>query len=429
MNYRETLEFLYSQLPMFQRIGPAAFKKDLSNILALCHHLGHPQHAFKSIHVAGTNGKGSVSHILSAIYQKAGYKTGIYSSPHLKDFRERIKINGELCEEGFVTDFVNSNLNFIQKIQPSFFEITVAMAFHYFYKSKVDIAIIETGLGGRLDSTNIIEPHISVITNIGMDHQQFLGNSLEEIAVEKGGIIKENIPVIIGRNQAETRKIFIETAREKHSDCLFADQLIKISEIERDHHHIQAEMMETPFGFKEITLGSGAVYQLENTATALATVLKMNEISDFKVLDESILEALENFQEIAGFKGRWQVLSKEPPLIIADAAHNEDGIRNSVSELGSLKYDRLLMVIGTVNDKQASSILKYLPKEATYYFCRPDIPRGKDAAELKREAAAAGLQGNDYSSVSEAFKMAKIDAVPDDLIYVGGSIFVVAEVV
>lgn len=411
---------------MFTRIGAVAFKKDLSNTIKFCEHLNHPEKDFKTIHVAGTNGKGSTSHMLAAILQKAGYKTGLYTSPHLKDFRERIKINGEMISEDEVTRFVDENQDFIEEISPSFFEATVAMAFQYFAKQEVDIAVIEVGLGGRLDSTNIISPELSIITNIGYDHMNLLGNTLTEIASEKAGIIKEYTPVIIGEYQPEIAPIFIAKALQNNAELTFAGNEwcygdTKLVDRKRE---ITIHGKDKSFHLKLDLTGT---YQLKNVVGVLSAVQKLNE-NGFRISDEQVTSALSEVKTLTGLMGRWQIL-QENPLVICDTGHNEDGIKEVLFNLSITPYQQLRLVIGMVKDKEIFKILKLLPKNAVYYFCAPNMERAKPAEELQSEAASFGLIGEAYASIQSALFKAKADAKEGDLIFVGGSTFVVAEVV
>lgn len=406
MTYSEVLAYLYAQLPMFQRQGKVAFKKDLSNTLALCGVLGQPQTQFRSIHIAGTNGKGSVSHMLAAALQANGLKVGLYTSPHLKDYRERIRVNGKMVTKRRVTDFVKQYQKDFETIKPSFFEWSVALAFHTFAKENVDIAVIETGMGGRLDSTNVVSPLLSVITNIGYDHMEFLGDTLEKIAGEKAGIIKPGVPVIIGRTQKETKRIFISKAKETNSPLVFADQ-------------------EKAIKLKTDLKGG---YQKENVQTAYSALayLKTRELLSIHL--QKAKQGLRNVATLTGMKGRWQRLS-EKPKVICDVGHNEEGVKWVKENLKNEKYNHLHFVWGMVSDKDHSKILSMLPKEASYYFCKPDIPRGLEANLLHAKALAAKLKGKSYTSVSNALAAAKKRASSKDLIFVGGSTFVVAEVV
>lgn len=426
MTYSETLEYLYSRLPMFTRIGAAAIKKDLHNTIALCEHLGNPQHKFKTIHIAGTNGKGSTSHMLAAVLQKAGYKTGLYTSPHLKDFRERIRINGEMIPESFVTDFVAQEKELIEDISPSFFEVTVGLAFDYFAKEKVDIAVIETGLGGRLDSTNIITPELSVITNISLDHTNLLGNTIPEIAYEKAGIIKNQIPVVIGERQAETTTVFVDKAAETNSAIIFASDLLHVSDtFRKDTFLITSVYQEHSLLYPELRLDLTGSYQLKNILTVIQSVILLNKIG-FEITDEAITSAIANTKGLTGLRGRWDILS-EHPLIICDTGHNVAGIKEVMENINATPHYQLHIVIGMLKDKDITTVLQLLPASATYYFCQPDLERAMSAEELSGQAKAFNLKGNIFGSVAEAIGNAKANADPNDLIFIGGSTFVVAE--
>jgi dihydrofolate synthase/folylpolyglutamate synthase len=428
MNYAETLEFLYNQLPMFHRIGGAAYKADLHNTIALCNLLQNPHNSFKTIHVAGTNGKGSTSHLLASILQEAGFKTGLYTSPHYKDFRERIKINGKMIPEEAVIRFIEDWKEDFQKIGLSFFEMTVGLAFDYFRNENVDIAVIEVGLGGRLDSTNIINPVISVITNIGMDHTQFLGDTLQKIAFEKAGIIKPGTPVVIGETQEETREVFEETAKSQNAAITFADEHFQVhagnftsdgfKNLEIFHHG--TKFLEVP------KFPLHGTYQLKNTVTVVQTIHILRN-QGYDITDKTLASGIENVFKNTGLQGRWQIL-KHDPLSICDSGHNVDGIREVVRNLEMLKPKKIHFVLGMVNDKDITGILKLLPEEAVYYFCKADIPRGLHADILAREASLIGLRGNVFSSVKEAYDSALLACGQDEVVFVGGSIFVVAEV-
>ncbi|RED44630.1 bifunctional folylpolyglutamate synthase/dihydrofolate synthase [Seonamhaeicola aphaedonensis] len=405
MNYNETLDWMFSQLPMYQRQGKSAYKADLGNTLLLVNHLNNPHKKFKSVHVAGTNGKGSTSHMLASILQEAGYKVGLYTSPHLKDFRERIKINGQVVSKQFVIGFIRRNKPFFEGNQLSFFEMTVGMAFDYFAKQKVDIAVIEVGLGGRLDSTNVIMPQVSVITNIGLDHVQFLGNTLEKIAVEKGGIIKPNIPVVIGETQNETQEVFRELALKNNSKIVFAD-----SEVEAV---LESDLKGT--------------YQPKNIKTTIQTIKELR-LKGFKVSEAHLKKGLLNVVHNTGLLGRWQVLRLHPK-VVCDTGHNREGLRYVMSQISKETFQKLHIVFGVVNDKDVNSIIDLLPKQATYYFCKPEISRGLPAKDLKLVFNNYGLQGEAYNSVNEAYKKALQSASFEDFVFVGGSTFVVAEII
>ncbi|WP_353137298.1 folylpolyglutamate synthase/dihydrofolate synthase family protein [Pseudopedobacter sp.] len=426
MTYQETISYLYSRLPMFTKIGASAIKKDITNTAKFCTILGNPHQKFKSIHVGGTNGKGSTSHMLAAILQTAGYKTGLYTSPHLKDFRERIKVNGEMISEEEVTDFVANQEKSIETISPSFFEVTVAMAFNHFANEEVDIAVIEVGLGGRLDSTNIISPELSVITNIGFDHMQILGDTLDRIAFEKAGIIKKETPVVIGEYLPETLPVFKEKAEQEHSPIYFAQDIFKTEFIEG---HSSTILVKVDKGNESdnLELDLTGLYQLKNIKTVLAAVDELRK-KGFIISESHIKTALKNVKGLTGLMGRWQTLQKKP-LVICDTGHNEDGIKEVLKNIAITPYKQLHMVLGMVKDKDISKVLQLLPKQAIYYFCAPDFERAKNPAELAAEAAVYGLEGNYYDSIQKALETAKNNATADDLVFVGGSTFVVAEVV
>jgi len=402
MTYQQTLNYLFNRLPMYQRKGEAAYKKDIKNIVAASKILGNPHKKFKSIHIAGTNGKGSVSHMLASILQEAGYKVGLYTSPHLKDFRERIKINGKMIPESEVIQFVLENKIAFEKIDLSFFEFTVALNFYYFANQKVDIAIIETGLGGRLDSTNIIDPELSIITNIGFDHTNLLGNTIEKIAKEKAGIIKQNVPVIIGRNQEKIKIIFQNIADKKIAPLKYAT-----------NHNFTSDLE--------------GIYQKENINSAITAIQEIQK-KGWEITNENIKEGLLNTRKNTGILGRWQVLGKKP-LIICDSGHNVDAIKIIFKQIEQTPHKNLHIVFGVVNDKNLDLILDLLPKNARYYFCKPNIERGLDEEFLKNLANKKEIKGNSFTSVIEALKAAKKQAKNDDLIFIGGSTFVVAEVV
>ena len=405
MNYLETTEWLFSKLPFYQNRGKSAYKSDLSQTLKLANHLDYPESKFKSIHIGGTNGKGSTAHMLASILQESGYKVGLYTSPHLKDFRERIRINGLMINKKFVVDFVAENKSFFEDNTFSFFEMSVGMAFDYFAQEQVDIAVVEVGLGGRLDSTNIINPEVSVITNIGLDHTQFLGTTLESIAVEKAGIIKSNTPIVIGETQSEIENVFRDKASEEQAPIYFADQLIK--EI-----------------YPSVLKGE---YQIKNVRTVLQTIAIINK-GEFIVSEESIRLGLMKVSESTGLRGRWDVLGYYPK-IICDTAHNLEGLRLVFKQLKDEKFHQLHLVIGIVDDKDLNSLLGLFPTDAQYYFCKPNIHRGLDAHRLAESFNEKGLNGSIHSSVNSALNSAKEIADKEDLIYVGGSTFVVAEII
>ena len=413
---------------MFSRIGTAAFKKDLTNTIALCKALGNPEKKFKTIHVGGTNGKGSTSHMLAAVLQNAGYKTGLYTSPHLHDFRERIKINGMLCEEAFVIDFTQRIMPLIYDIEPSFFEITVAMAFDYFASQNVDIAIIEVGLGGRLDSTNIIIPELSVITNIGFDHMNMLGNTLQLIAFEKAGIIKPNTPVVIGEYLPETKPVFIDKAMLENAPIIFAQEKRYVAEFTNEHHQLQISVAEHGNDKREdYLLDLPGIYQTKNLVTVLEALHQLR-LQGWNISEAIVKKALHQVKKLTGFYGRWQIIHEHPNIVL-DVAHNEDGIKQLVEQLELTTFNNLHIVMGLVKDKDSTKVLQLLPKNATYYFTKAPIPRALDEAELQTTAATFNLQGHHYQTVNMALQTAVDKAQKDDLILVCGSVFIVAEVI
>jgi dihydrofolate synthase/folylpolyglutamate synthase len=409
MNYQETINWMFNQLPMYQLQGVSAYKKDLTNAYLLANHLGNPEKKLKCIHVAGTNGKGSTSHMLASILKEAGYSVGLYTSPHLKDYRERIKVidseaSGKISED-FVCDFITKNQLFFEANDMSFFEMTVGLAFEYFAKEKVDIAIIEVGMGGRLDATNIITPLVSVITNIGLDHTQFLGNTLAAIAFEKAGIIKPEIPIIIGEFTPETQPVFLAKAKDNKAEIYFASELI-------------------PENYPSDLAGD---YQIHNKKTVVQTISILNSQEEFKISDTNIKSGLLNVIKNTGLEGRWQQLG-EFPKIICDTAHNKNGLENVMKQIQKEQYDTLHIVLGVVNDKDLADILPLFPKEAIYYFCKPNIPRGLNAVILKQKGAEFNLNGDVYNSVTESYNKAVQNAAKSDFIYIGGSTFVVSEI-
>ncbi|MES2132442.1 MAG: folylpolyglutamate synthase/dihydrofolate synthase family protein [Bacteroidota bacterium] len=428
MTYKQTLEYLFAKLPMYQRVGAAAYKADLNNTIAICNALGNPEKKLKCIHIAGTNGKGSSSHMLAAILQQAGYKTGLYTSPHLIDFRERIKINGKQIPQTEVVKFVEANKNTFEKIEPSFFEWTVGLAFDYFVKEEVDIAVIEVGLGGRLDSTNVINPVACLITNISMDHMNLLGDTLPKIAAEKAGIIKARVPVVISQTQLEVIAVFNDKARELKAPIEFADKNFKITAFEYVKPYLKVTVLHKKINLlTHYELDLQGSYQLKN----LPGVLNMVDIlkqKGFMIEDKEVASALKQVQKTTGLHGRWQTLS-EKPLVIADTGHNEEGIKEVLENLKRYTYTKLHFVLGVVNDKDISKILKMLPKDATYYFCKASIPRALDENELSILAKKAGLSGSVFKTVPEALAKAKKQAKAKDLIFVGGSTFTVADVI
>lgn len=428
MTYPQTVDYLYSRLPMFTKVGASAFKKDLDNTIILCNALGNPQNKYKTIHVGGTNGKGSTSHMLAAILQQAGYKTGLYTSPHLKDFRERIRVNGKMVSKRFVTDFIKKQKKLINEIEPSFFEVTVAMAFSYFEQEQVDVAVIEVGLGGRLDSTNIIHPDLAVITNISLDHVNILGNTLAEIAYEKAGIIKPNTPIIIGERHPETDPVFIKKAKEQKADLVFAEDRLSIGNHSKKSSYIELAINQTNgLLLKKLQLDLTGTYQLKNIVTVLQTVQTLKKIG-YQLNDEAICRALKNVKKLTGLQGRWQTLAKNP-LIICDTGHNKAGITEVMLNIEQVPHKQLHLVIGMVKDKDISAVLALLPKNAIYYFCQPQLERALPAEELARQAATYQLNGSVFTSVKLALTAAKNKANKEDLIFIGGSTFVVAEVI
>ena len=471
LNYQETLDYLFSQLPMFQRIGAAAYRNDLDNIKILCNQLSNPENKFDTIHVAGTNGKGSTSHMIASVLQSAGYKVGLYTSPHLKNFTERIRLNGQEIEQDFVIDFVEKIRTTITSISPSFFEVTVAMAFEYFAYKKVDIAIIEVGMGGRLDATNVISPLLSVITNISFDHQQFLGDTLQKIAAEKAGIIKSNTPVIISQKQDETTVVFEEIAQKNNAELIFATDNFEVNQniysydddSKRNNFDVSLlinneifQAKEYQYLYTDIELDLKGIYQKQNLAGVICALEKLKTIQSerrteqeknpyFTFTEENVIEGLKHASQKTGLKGRWYKLSKEgeQPTVICDIAHNEDGISQAISQLKSelekTNYSTLRMVFGAVNDKDLNKIFHLLKTELQekinqkmiFYFCKPNIPRGLEVSILKSKAKEFDLKGEEYESVNDALEAAKRDASAsqNDFIYIGGSAFVVAEVV
>jgi dihydrofolate synthase/folylpolyglutamate synthase len=431
MNYQETLDYMFASLPMFHRVGAAAYKADLSNTIRICSLLGNPQQHFKTIHIAGTNGKGSVSHMLASILQQKGLKTGLYTSPHLKDFRERIRVNGRMIGKTEVTRFIQRHKGDFERIHPSFFEMTVGMAFQHFREQKVDIAVIETGLGGRLDSTNIIHPMLSVITNVSFDHMQFLGDSLVKIAAEKAGIIKPGVPALVGETQPETCNVFTSQAAGAGTTLRFADASLKAANVAftgPPQNLISLDIFRNgkPW-LAGITSPLAGQYQLKNIVTVAAACEELR-LAGIPVTDNEIRSGIAEVIVHTGLAGRWQVLSLQP-LTICDTGHNEGGLREVLQQIDATPHDTLHFVFGLVNDKAVSHLLAMLPARGRYYFCKADIPRGMDAHELQEKAAAAGLHGAVFPSVKAALKAARQNAGSNDLVFVGGSTFVVAEVV
>jgi dihydrofolate synthase / folylpolyglutamate synthase len=430
MDYKQTTEWLFNQLPMYQRLGKAAYKADLSNTVKILAGIGNPENSFKAIHIAGTNGKGSVSHIIASVLQEAGYKIGLYTSPHLKDFRERIKVNGELISEEHVVKFVNSYRELFTDISSSFFEMTVGMAFDFFAKQKVDFAVVETGLGGRLDSTNLCKPIITIITNIGIDHTTFLGDTTQKIAWEKAGIIKKNIPVVIGKHQHDTDIVFTQKADEIGSQLIFAEDILELRQFQSDLQDYQLfdVWYKNELIIDELKSPLLGHYQKENLCTAIYSVKQLSDNSSIALKTEHIRHGIENVVENTGITGRWQKISNNPTTI-ADTGHNIDGIKAIITQISSLSFNQLHFVLGMVNDKDIFSILNILPKNATYYFCKPSIPRGLEEDRLAELGFKAGLNGKPYTSVKQALYSARNNSGVNDMIFIGGSTFVVAEVI
>jgi len=426
-NYASTLSYLYKQLPMYHRVGKAAYKTGLENAYRLDKYFHHPHRSYPTIHVAGTNGKGSVCHMLAAILQHAGYRVGLHTSPHLVDFRERIRVNGSLCSQRYVIDFIRKHKKIIESVHPSFFEVSVFMAFDYFVRQEVDVAIIEVGLGGRLDTTNIITPVLSVITSIGMDHMDFLGDTLGKIAAEKAGIIKKGIPVVIGESQPETAPVFDRIASEEEAEINYADR----------HYQIGYSLFSTD-GFQVFNVNrEGRVYmpnlknellgtyQRKNTVTVLEAVDQLRR-AGYAIADVDIYGGLKKITELTGFKGRWQIISYYPRVVI-DSAHNADGIREVIKQLRETVYEGLHMVISFVSDKDVSAILRQLPADARYYFTRSSVPRSMDENDLKKLAGSFGLKGESFASVEGAVQAARAAAGRNDMILVTGSMFLLAD--
>lgn len=422
MTYKETIDYLYNHLPVFQKVGGIAYKEGLDNSLALDSYFGHPHRKYKTIHVAGTNGKGSTSHTLAAILSQSGYKVGLYTSPHLIDFRERIRVNGEKISEEYVVDFVGKHKEAYEPVFPSFFELTMMMAFQYFADQEVDVAVIEVGLGGRLDSTNIITPDLCIITNIGFDHMQFLGNTLEKIAAEKAGIIKKNIPVIIGEAEGNVKQVFADTAQRMEAPIIFTEE---------EHPVLSYQM--TPDGwlfetkdYPHLSGELGGYAQLKNAATIISAIDELKKLG-YTIPSEAVYSGFAQVCELTGLMGRWQIIRKSNPRIICDTGHNAAGIKYIAEQLANEKYDTLHIVIGMVSDKDVSSVLALLPSDAVYYFTKASIPRSMEENHLKELAMPYNLNGNAYLSVQTAISAAISAAKNTDLIYIGGSNFVVAE--
>jgi len=427
MNYNETIDYLFARLPMFSRVGAAAFKKDLTNIRKLSDFLNDPDKKFKSIHIAGTNGKGSVSHMLAAILQTAGYRTGLYTSPHLKDFRERIKINGEMVSKEFIIGFTERIKAISEAIEPSFFEITVAMAFEYFANQEVDIAVVETGLGGRFDSTNIITPELSVITNIGWDHMNILGDGLEKIAFEKAGIIKQDIPIVVGEVLPETEKVFAEVAQERNAALSIASDKRQAISWHWEKHELIVEVTQPHRTDHQLYhLDLPGIYQTKNLITVLETCSHLQQMG-WNIEEQNIRSGLQHTKKLTGLHGRWDVIHQQP-LIVLDVAHNEDGIRMLMEQVEVTDHDHLHIVLGVVRDKEPENIFPLFPKLADYYFTQADIPRALEASLLQSKARGFGLKGEIYPNVNEAIKTALSRAIKQDMILICGSVFLVGEV-
>jgi len=426
MTYQETIDYLFHKLPMFNRIGAAAFKNDITNTVRLCEALDQPQQKFKSIHIAGTNGKGSTSHMLAAILQTAGYKTGLYTSPHLKDFRERIKVNGRQCDEQFVIDFTERIKPLIEEIEPSFFEITVAMAFEYFVQQEVDIAIIEVGLGGRLDSTNVIHPELSVITNIGWDHMNLLGDTLEKIAFEKAGIIKPHVPVVIGEISAESRPVFEAKASSVETSITFAQENQYVTGWKFDNNELSVEIANSKSDDRiKYALDLPGIYQTKNLLTVLEAVKQLN-LKGWQLSHSVVQKALTQVKPLTGLQGRWEIIHRNP-LVVLDVGHNIDGIKQIVEQIALSTYTSLHIIIGMVKDKEVEKVLELLPPHARYYFTNAHIPRAMDAKDLMEKAAHFSLKGNIYADVNIALQAALTHAQKEDMILVCGSVFLVGE--
>lgn len=425
--YSEVLEFLYRRLPMYTRVGKAAYKADLSNTLALMALLGHPEKTFKSVHVAGTNGKGSTSHLLASILQESGYRTGLCTSPHIHDFRERIRINGIMIPETFVVDFVQKYREAFESVQPSFFEWSIALCFYYFADQQPDIAIIETGLGGRLDSTNVVDPILSIITNISFDHTDLLGDTLPKIAAEKAGIIKTERPVVISTTQSEVQKVFEEKAADENTDIYFADLQIQCKNIKSQLYGLTLDIyLDHRLLYKELKCALPGIYQQWNIPGVIMAS-KILQQKGFEISESSVRKGFEKVKSNTGLKGRWEVLA-EHPIIVADTGHNEAGIRAVFHQIAQLNFQKLYIVFGMVNDKSPDKVLKLMPQNAFYFFCKADMPRALNDQELCAIAANYGLNGMACGSVQEAFEKAKSEAGPEDMIYIGGSTFVASEV-
>ena len=425
--YNEVLDYLFSALPMYQRIGAAAYKTDITNTVRLLGALGNPHEKFRSIHVAGTNGKGSVSHFLASILQQAGYRVGLYTSPHLVDFRERIRINGAMIPESEVCSFVERHKALLDEVQPSFFEMTVAMAFEYFAAQKVDVAVVEVGMGGRLDSTNVITPDLSIITNIGLDHTQFLGDTLEKIAAEKAGIMKPQVPVVVGEFQDETKDVFLTNAARNDTVIYFANRNYSVSNVRHDGNYMILDISHCSGAchYHDIKSPLCGEYQKKNLLTVVQAAYLLPKLG-YKIADSDVYNGIANVITNTGFKGRWQVIERNP-LTVCETAHNKDGIQSMLGTLSGMSFSNLHIIYGCVNDKDYASILALLPRQATYYFCKPDVPRGLDVDTLYSAALQSGLGGRAYPDIASAVQAARKNADEKSLILITGSIFLVAD--
>lgn len=429
MNYQQTIDYLFSFLPMFQRIGAAAYKADIYNTVELMAALGNPEKKFKTIHIAGTNGKGSSSHLIASILREKGLKVGLHTSPHLKDFRERIKIDNKMCDEGFVVDFVEKNKELIERIKPSFFETAVAMAFTYFAQEKVDVAIIEVGMGGKLDSTNVINPLACLITNISYDHVQFLGDNLEKIAGEKAGIIKENTPVVISQTQKETRKVFEDKAKEKNAPIAFADDYLSTNNVRYECGKLSMDILQNnETRIKNLQSPLAGYYQEKNILGVIALIDTLNKYHNFEISEENILKGIENLPTNFPILGRWQILCNKP-LTICDTGHNEDGLKYVTEQIKNTPHEKLRFVLAMVNDKDVDKVLSMLDKNAEYYLSQAKIPRALPVEDLAQKAKENNFSFSTYQTIQQALKQAQKDAKENDLVFVGGSTFTVAEVV
>lgn len=429
MSYSKTLEYMFNQLPMYQRVGAAAYKADLKNTIEICNLLNNPQNKFKSIHVAGTNGKGSSSHMMASILQEAGYKVGLYTSPHLKDFRERIKINGKEISKQYIVDFISRHKKDFDRIQPSFFEMTVGLAFNYFAEKKVDIAVVEVGLGGRLDSTNVITPLLSIITNISYDHMNLLGDTLPKIAAEKAGIIKSGTITVVNETQKETKHVFIDKAKKENSILIFADEVYQAKKIDHASKYLETEIWlkgSKNIAYPKIESPLTGLYQTKNIIGVTTASFLLSEVYGLKITAKEVTSGIKNVIKNTGLRGRWEVLGKNP-LIIADTGHNEAGIKEVLKQIKLTPHKNLHMVFGVVNDKDVTSILKLLPKKAIYYFCKASIPRALNETDLYTIAKKNKLKGAPFPTVKKALKAAIKNADKKDLIFIGGSTFVVAD--